>query len=135
MAAIHPSLCSHSHTKPLGSPVELLHEIIDSTQVGIPDLLHQNEVVLRQDLGGQAQSCSPLARSCSGGTPVCLLWAAKAPRLAVGGQQGPQGQGGGSWLGAALSVQHPPTAAPREEPEQHQMSPSLDWGPARVEMA
>lgn len=78
---------------PLGSPVELVHELLHSAQVSVPDLLHQGDVVPRQDLEGQAQSCSSLARSSTWGTRGCLGWAVTALRVAMGGQQGPERPG------------------------------------------
>lgn len=64
--------------------------------------------------GNKLRAALPWPGAALGGTCGCLFWAAKAPRLAAGGQQGPQGQGGEScvsvlWLGRTLSVHHPPT--------------------------
>lgn len=59
------------HPVPSGSPVELGHQLLHGAQVSIPHLLHQGDVVLHQDLQGQAGSCSPVAGSCSWGHLWC----------------------------------------------------------------
>lgn len=87
---------------PSGSPVELVHKLLHSAQVAVPDLLHYGDVVSRQDLRGQAQSCLPLARSCSWGHP----W---VPGLgSEGSQAGNRGSAGTREPGRELLCWCPP---------------------------
>lgn len=75
-AGICPSIPFSGTPRPVlsGAPVQLLNEFLHGTQVSIPDLLHQGDVISRQDLGGQIRAAR--------------LWLGAAPGVPMGAWAG-----------------------------------------------